>query len=202
MAPTGHLLRWQENPDHDPNWPSSTTTPSPSRPARRSRAWPARRCRGPRQCRCTGCRHSPRSAISWSRSRAMAALDRPPPDRRTTGSFQSQTMTRTGRRRRPHLHHQDQRRSRAWPARRCRGPRQCRCTGCRHSPRSAISWSRSRAMATQSPAPAPARQNPDHDELAVVDDHTFTIKTSEKVSNLAGPSVQGSSAVPVHWVSP
>ena len=38
--------------------------------------------------------------------------------------------------------------------------------------------------------------------LAVVDDHTFTIKTSEKVSNLAGPSVQGSSAVPVHWVSP
>ena len=41
-------------------------------------------------------------------------------------------------------------------------------------------------------------------QLAVVDDHTFTIKTSEKVSErpLAGPSVQGSSAVPVHWVSP
>ena len=37
--------------------------------------------------------------------------------------------------------------------------------------------------------------------LAVVDDHTFTIKTSEGLE-LGRPVGAGSSAVPVHWVSP
>ena len=42
----------------------------------------------------------------------------------------------------------------------------------------------------------------DHDELAVVDDHTFTIKTSEKVSGQPARRCGGPRQCRLHWVSP
>ena len=61
------------------DWPSSTTTPSPSR--RQGENWPSStntiKPAGRWPVRLVHCMHSPRSAISWSRSRAMATPSAP-----------------------------------------------------------------------------------------------------------------------------